>query len=329
MTIQIKHIEVVPYDPTWPQTFGEEAALIRQVLGGHCLEIHHIGSTAVPGLAAKRDIDTLLIVDNLDASLALQHANYRFNGEMNIPLRYCFSKNTDVSKVNLHVVEPGHGFIALNLYFRDYLRNHEDARIAYGNLKQQLLKNPQSYERGAMRFPGYTLGKDQFIKKILEEAQFEGLSLAFCMHVNEWESAKAFRQREFFDKAGIQDPYTWTFEHSDHVHLVLYQGATIVGYTHIQLWPENQAAMRIIVIEETLRNQGLGGYFLTQCERWLFSKGIKSLRTEASPAAKRFYEKQDYALMPFNDPDGYESGPEDIPMGKIITPPASPSALHP
>ena len=319
MTTQTKHIEVVPYNPAWPQVFETEAALIKQAVGENCLEVHHIGSTSVPGLAAKRDIDTLLIVDNLEASLALQHANYRFNGEMNIPLRYCFSKNTDASKVNLHVVEHDHGFIALNLCFRDYLRSHEDARVAYGNLKQQILKNPESYERGALRFPGYTLGKDQFIKKILEDAQFEGLSLAFCMHVNEWAVAKAFRQGEFFDKAAIEDPYTWTFDHPDHVHLVLYKGAIIVGYAHLQLWPENRAAMRIIVIDEALRNQGLGGHFLTQCERWLRTKGIKSLHTESSPAAKRFYEKQGYGLMPFNDPDGYKSDPQDTPMGKRVS----------
>jgi len=45
-----KEIQVVPYDPNWPHIYEKEAALIGQALGGNCLAIHHIGSTAVPGL---------------------------------------------------------------------------------------------------------------------------------------------------------------------------------------------------------------------------------------------------------------------------------------
>lgn len=116
----------------------------------------------------------------------------------------------------------------------------------------------------------------------------------------------------------MEDPYTWTFDHKDHVHLVLYKGTNIVGYAHIQFWPENRAALRIIVIDESLRGQGLGGQFLSLCERWLKQKGFTVLQTQASPKAYPFYLKYGYNEIPFNDPDGYESDPQDTDMGKVL-----------
>ncbi len=53
-------------------------------------------------------------------------------------------------------------------------------------------------------------------------------------------------------------------------------------------------------------------------EKWLKVRGYRSLHTESSPAAVFFYEKQKYVKMPFNDPDGYESDPQDTPMGKVL-----------
>ena len=85
-----KKIEVVPYDPSWPQQFEQEAEKLREALGQEVVAIHHIGSTSVPGLDAKRDLDTLLVVKNLNSSLLLQDVGYIFKGEFNIPLRYFF-----------------------------------------------------------------------------------------------------------------------------------------------------------------------------------------------------------------------------------------------
>ena len=59
-----KFIEVVPYDTQWALIFEKEAAPIRQALGGNCLAIHHIGSTSVPGLAAKPKIDRIAVVQD-------------------------------------------------------------------------------------------------------------------------------------------------------------------------------------------------------------------------------------------------------------------------
>lgn len=84
-----KIIEVVPYDPNWPHIYEKEAALIGQALGGNCLAIHHIGSTAVPGLAAKPKIDIIAVVqDPLLVRDQLEKIGIHYRGEYNIPLHY-------------------------------------------------------------------------------------------------------------------------------------------------------------------------------------------------------------------------------------------------
>ncbi len=270
MTVRTKHIDLLPYDPAWPHLFETEAEAIKQALGDNCLAIHHIGSTAVPGLSAKQDIDMCCVMKELPLSLALEKIGYVFKGEFNIPLRFGFSKNTEFSKVNLHVVEPGHGFIKLNLCFRDHLRTHEADRMAYGRLKETLLKDPTAYERQG-RFANYTLRKNAFIKDILTKAGFEELIVNFCEHTLEWEAAKRLRQQA---SADLENFDVWTFDHPEHVHLVLYQGTTIVGYAHIQRGPENRATIRTLVIDASFQNQGLEEHFLTVIKTWLKSQSF-------------------------------------------------------
>lgn len=76
--------------------------------------------------------------------------------------------------------------------------------------------------------------------------------------------------------------------------------------------------MRIITIDENYRNHGYGGEFLKLCEKWLTSKGYKSLHIESSPKAYSFYKKYGYMEMPFDDPDNYPSDKQDIPVGKML-----------
>src|SRR4051812_13064440 len=98
-----------------------------------------------------------------------------------------------------------------------------------------------------------------------------------CSTDAEWASAKNFRQKYFFDPQNINDPYTWTFNHPQHKHFVLYQGTEIIGYAHIQLWSDARAAIRIIVIDEAKRNNNFGSQFLVLCESRLKTEGYKSI----------------------------------------------------
>ena len=98
----------------------------------------------------------------------------------------------------------------------------------------------------------------------------------------------------------------------------MYQGADSIGYAHIQLWPLQRAAVRMIVIEEKHRGKNHGREFMDFIEKWLKLQGYKSVHTQSSPAALGFYKQRGFKPMPFKDPDGYESSPGDSAMGKVL-----------
>lgn len=313
-----KKIVVVPYRSDWPIFFEKEASRIKEILGSNCLNLFHIGSTSVPGLSAKPIIDIIGVVQNPESAIRpLESLGFKYKGEYNIPMRFYFSRSEDV-ETNLHVYEEGHPEIDLNLIFRDYLRSHSEAREEYAKLKEDLLKDAASYQKKDSNFTGYNLGKDAFIKKILKLANFNRFRIMKCTHYAEWDFAKKIRQKYFFDPLSITDPYTWTFDHQEHAHIIFYQGFALIGYAHIQFWPNQRAALRIFVIDEPYRNHRFGSVFLQMCEKWLKKQGIQSIHDEARPDAIRFYLNNGYIEMPFDDPSGEPPSPHDIAIGKLL-----------
>ena len=91
-----QHIIVTEYDPLWPQKFQAESLLIRGILADNCLAIYHIGSTAVPGLAAKPIIDMMAVVKSLaqvdDAAEDFSQIGYEYLGELGIAGRRYFGR---------------------------------------------------------------------------------------------------------------------------------------------------------------------------------------------------------------------------------------------
>lgn len=314
-----KIIQIISYDPNWPHVFAQEAILIKGALGDNCLAIHHIGSTSVPGLVAKPKIDMIAVVqDPLLALDQLEKIGILYLGEYNIPLHYGFSKRGDID-LNLHVYQEFHPEIELNLCFRDYLRNHPNKRDDYARLKEELIQDESSFDKEENSpFTNYTLRKGDFIRGVLREAGFNRIRMLKCNDSAEWAAAKHFRRHYFFGSYGIEDPYTWTFSHKAHAHLVLYQGVEIIGYAYIQFWPDQRAAIRIIAIDENKRNQNSGSVFLALIEKWLKSLGIKIIHTESRKSSLRFYLKNGYTDMPFDDPEGHKSDPHDISVGKLL-----------
>ncbi len=307
-------IEVVPYDPSWPSFFREEALKVQKALGANCLAIHHIGSTSVPGLSAKPIIDMLPVVENIleveRSTQAMEALGYEAKGEFGIAFRRYFQKGGKVRTHNVHVFEEGNPEILRHIKFRNWLRSHpEDAKI-YASLKTEL----------ARKFPedilNYCSGKEPFVNAIDCKAGYEGWRMVQALTEREWAAVRDFRQQNFFKEN--PDPYTWTFRHKDHVHFVFYNNGEIIGYAHLQLWPERRAAMRIIVIDEHHRGLKLGGHFLKLCERWLSHQGVQRLLIQASPDAYPFYQHLGYTAMPFNDPEGYETDPRDVEIGKVL-----------
>lgn len=316
---EIRKIEVVPYDSNWPKLYQKEAEKIKSALGDNFVSIHHVGSTSVFGLAAKPKIDIIAEVkDGKRAIEALQPRGFKYSGEWNIPFKFGFSKR-EGTLVNLHVYEAGHPEIELNLQFRDYLREHDDVRDEYASLKETILQDENSFKKQkGQRFSGYNLGKDSFITKILKNTGFDRFRFLKCTHHNEWDAAKKFRKKYFFDKVPMDDPYTWTFDHKDHEHFILYEGMEIIGYAHVQLWPKQRAAVRIIAIDEAKRGKSYGRQFMRLIEKWLTTQDYQSVHVESSPNALNFYRNLGYTDMPFNDPDGYEGSDKDTDLGKML-----------
>lgn len=236
-----KVINLVPYNREWPQCFEQAAQALHQILGRHVLDIHHIGSTAVPKLAAKPCIDICLVIDALPHARRLEKHGYLYKGEINIPGRAYFTKNTQDHGIHVHVCEQGHSFIPLNLSFRDYLRHHEADRKAYERLKYELLAIPG----GQYKIPGetskYCLGKDAFIKSIIEKSGFQEPLTLFCMHTNE----QAYVARIIADKGAL--PYAGGLQERC---FVLYHGVIIQGYAHIILHTKPQARCASIHLDK-------------------------------------------------------------------------------
>lgn len=136
-------ITLAEYDPAWPQRFAREAARIGAALAGRALLIEHVGSTAVPGLAAKPRIDIVLAVaDSSDEAgyvPPLEAAGYvlRIREPSWHEHRVLKGPDTDV---NLHVFSSGCTEIERLLRFRDHLRRHDEDRLLYEQTKRALAR---------------------------------------------------------------------------------------------------------------------------------------------------------------------------------------------
>jgi GNAT superfamily N-acetyltransferase len=150
------------------------------------------------------------------------------------------------------------------------------------------------------------------------ESVMEPFQVGICHSDEAWQAARALRQKTFFDRLAVEDPYLWTFQHPDHQHFVLRTSNEFIGYAHLQLWPNQRAALRIIVIDEQFRRQGYGEALVAYCEQCLLAKGVKRLETAASPSAVNFYRKLGFHDMEWDDPEHHPTDPTDTPLGKEL-----------
>jgi GrpB-like predicted nucleotidyltransferase (UPF0157 family)/aminoglycoside phosphotransferase (APT) family kinase protein len=138
-----RRIVVADYDPAWPAQFEREAVAVRAVLGAHAFSIEHVGSTSVPGLAAKPVIDILLVVadSSLESSYVprLEAAGYALR--VREPEWYEHRMlNGPGTPINLHVFSARCAEIERMLEFRDWLRHNADDRETYARLKRDLAR---------------------------------------------------------------------------------------------------------------------------------------------------------------------------------------------
>ena len=159
-------VVVVPYDSRWVQLFEEAAAEVRAAIGANIIDVHHVGSTAVPGLAAKPIIDMLVSIPDFERGRelvpALAQLGYEFRPQEEIPDRHYFRRRHGTIRTHhLSLAEPDSHHYRATIAFRDALRSDPALAHEYAALKLGL----------SDRFPrdriAYLDGKTAFVHRVL------------------------------------------------------------------------------------------------------------------------------------------------------------------
>jgi GrpB-like predicted nucleotidyltransferase (UPF0157 family) len=165
---QYREIVLAEYDPEWPKWFERAESQIRCALGDAALRIDHVGSTSVPGLAAKPLIDVSLVVDDTTDEEAyvpqLEAVGYVLRVREPDWFEHRLLRGQD-PPVNLHVFPPGCEEVERMLVFRDWLRSNDADRELYERTKRELAQQDWKYVQN------YADAKTAVVGEILARAQ--------------------------------------------------------------------------------------------------------------------------------------------------------------
>ena len=308
-----KPVTVVPYDPRWPEEFGKIRAELEDALKP-CSSlfrprIEHVGSTSVPGLAAKPVIDLDLVIPSMEAfhavKEALEEAGYRHEGDLGIPTREAFGYDgkPELMKHHLYVCPEDSPELRRHLTFRDRLRAHPDEAEEYGRIKTE----------AAARYPAdmdaYIAAKSPFIEKVYrrcglilpirparrEDAERIAEILTFCYRMN-------------FYPVFLDDDYYFGDMRVDRVRARLggdpgfperfyvYDDGAVKAFAQI----DGDELCRLFD-EPCCQGTGIGSTLLE------YTKGEKGARTlwalEKNTRAIRFYERHGFRLTGEKKPE--------------------------
>lgn len=163
-------MELVPHRSVWRRLFAAERRRLRRRLGAAAVDVRHVGSTAVPGLAAKPVLDIALAVRDLAAVpgllAPLAELGYEYRGEFGLPGREFFVRGRPRTH-HLHVVRHDSGHWRAWLLFRDYLRHHPKEAARYAAFKRRKARQ-YAHDRA-----GYTASKAGLVARMLKRAAAE------------------------------------------------------------------------------------------------------------------------------------------------------------
>ena len=302
-----QHVIVREYDSRYPALYEEEAASLSRILGESLLSIHHIGSTAVPGLKSKPIIDIMASVRSLadvDGKKGeLERIGYEYLGEFGIKGRRYLRKGGNERTHQVYIFEAGDkGNLMRHLAVRDYLIAHEDVREEYGRLKEAL----------ALRFPydieGYCDGKEAFVRRMERNAlreyarQGKDIGIELCPFRREWidELLSIFRssvrescgkeyseeEREAWSSSADKD--RWIDELESHYSLVAFFGEEAIGFGDI----EEDGHLNLLYVNPDFQGMGVATRISDLLERHAGGR----VRTEASLTAKGFFLRRGYEV---------------------------------
>jgi GrpB-like predicted nucleotidyltransferase (UPF0157 family) len=171
-------VEIVSYDPDWISQFSMAEAALKGLLGDRVIAVDHVGSTAVPGLAAKPVIDIDITLssssDIPSATEDLVKEGFENRGNRYDDGVWAFLLKTTSPQFRVYLCPPANRTHQHRLIFRDYLRQHQNVARRYAALKTQLA------ERFAYDGDRYTSGKRQFVLETVRRAMEEGQIQHWC-----------------------------------------------------------------------------------------------------------------------------------------------------
>ena len=142
------------------------------MLGGWVLEIHHIGSTSVPGLCAKPKIDVDIVLRSAaiipDAIGRMKAQGHTYHGDRYGDGMWAFTTGSGSRGARFYLCAPGTPTHLRRMLFRDYLRGHPETAAAYGALKRKLASEVSG--RSEADWDHYTGGKGPFVAETLRRA---------------------------------------------------------------------------------------------------------------------------------------------------------------
>lgn len=168
-----RDFELVPYQSEWTDLFDQEAMLLQLVLGETALQIEHIGSTSIPGMAAKSIIDIMVAVPSLIRSseliFGLDSIGYTYKPFDIIPERMFFAKEIqpEIRTHHLNLTQKGSEYWKNQLMFRDYLRKNDQLASEYIQIKKSFADYYARTKHIDVEW------KSEFVAKVLELAKNE------------------------------------------------------------------------------------------------------------------------------------------------------------
>jgi GrpB-like predicted nucleotidyltransferase (UPF0157 family) len=176
-------VRVVDYNPRWPDHFCRLQDWIWPSVSDLAVAVEHVGSTSVPGLAAKPVIDLDIVIPSRGEMpsmvVRLGLLGYEHRGNLGIEDREAFSMPDNQPAHNLYVCPRDSVALRNHLALRDHLRDHPSDVVAYSRLKKQLA------ERFSHDMDGYVEGKTGFVLSILAQYEFSADSLESIKRLNQ------------------------------------------------------------------------------------------------------------------------------------------------
>jgi GrpB-like predicted nucleotidyltransferase (UPF0157 family) len=176
-------VVVVPWDPAWSEAFERVASELRGALADvPGAEVEHVGSTSVPGLAAKPvlDVDVIVPVSEVPAAIAaLERVGYRHRGDLGVPRREAFHSPDDGVPRHVYVCVAGTLHVRNHLAVREVLRRRPDLGEAYADVKLALAADP------GMDIDAYIAGKSEVLQRVLAVSDLTDAERAEILRLND------------------------------------------------------------------------------------------------------------------------------------------------